>query len=85
MESFEASGAKRRRLTCQAKPAESVKVKEESSTEQEVDPQRPENGMSKMEMDDLWMQLTRQTADMENHIRRRLRQARECDGRTAKF
>ena len=23
-----------------------------------------------MEMDDLWMQLTRQTADMENHIRR---------------
>mmetsp|Transcript_68803 Transcript_68803/g.112873 ORF Transcript_68803/g.112873 Transcript_68803/m.112873 type:complete len:398 (+) Transcript_68803:54-1247(+) len=71
MESFEASGAaKRRRLTCRAMSAEGVTVKEESSAEGEVDPQRLENGMSKMDMNDLWMQLMRQTADMESHIRR---------------
>ena len=71
MESFEAScAAKRRRLTCRAMSAEGVTVKEESSAEGEVDPQRLENGMSKMDMNDLWMQLMRQTADMESHIRR---------------
>ena len=71
MESFEASGAgKRRRLTCRATPADGVKVKKERSAEHEVGPQRPENRMSKIEMNDLWMQLMRQTEDMENHIRR---------------
>ena len=71
MEPFEASGAaKRRRLTCCTMLAESVKVKKERSAEHEVGAQRPENSMSKMEMNDLWMQLMRKTEDMENHIRR---------------
>jgi len=71
MESFEASGAaKRRRLMCGAMPGDGVKVKKERSAEHEVGPQRPENRMSKIEMNDLWMQLMRQTEDMENHIRR---------------
>ena len=77
MESFEASGAaKRRRLTCRATPADGVKVKKERSAEHEVGPQRPENRMSKIDMNDLWMQLMRQTEDMENHIRR----LAGCDG-----
>ena len=67
MESFEASGAaKRRRLTL----ADGVKVKKERSAEHEVGPQRPEKGETKMETDDLWMQLKRKTEDMESHIRR---------------
>ena len=68
MESFEASGAaKRRRLTCRATPADGVKVKKERSAEHEVGPQRPEKGETKMETDDLWMQLKRKTEDMESH------------------
>ena len=59
------SGAKRRRLTL----ADGVKVKERSA-EHEVGPQRPEKGETKMETDDLWMQLKRKTEDMESHIRR---------------
>ena len=77
MESFEASpAAKRRRLTCRAMPANGVDVKKERGAEQEAGPERPEKGMSKMETDDLWMQLKRQTVDMENHIRR----LAGCDG-----
>ena len=70
MEFVEASGAaKRRRLTFLPMPADGVKVKGERSAEHEVSPQRPENGMSKMEMNDLWPQLKRKTEDMESHIR----------------
>mgnify|MGYP000447628188 CR=1 FL=1 len=69
MECFEASGAaKRRRLTCRAMPADGVEVEKERSAEQEAGPERPGKGMSKIEMDDLWMQLKRQTEDMEHHI-----------------
>jgi hypothetical protein len=67
MESFKASGAaKRRRLMCGAMPGDGVKVKNETSAEHEVGSESPEKG--KMEMDDLWLQLKRQTEDMENHI-----------------
>ena len=76
MECFEASGAaKRRRLTCRAMPADGVEVEKERSAEQEAGPERPGKGMSKIEMDDLWMQLKRQTEDMEHHIHRPAR----CD------
>ena len=76
MECFEASGAaKRRRLTCRAMPADGVEVEKERSAEQEAGPERPGKGMSKIEMDDLWMQLKRQTEDMEHHIHRLAR----CD------
>eukprot|EP00435_Cladocopium_sp_Y103_P012299 s161_g3.t1 len=61
MESFEASGAaKRRRLTCRAMPADGA--------EHEVCSKSPKKG--KMETDDLWLQLIRQTVDMEKYIRR---------------
>ena len=71
MESFEAIGAaKRRRLTCRAMPADGVKVKKERSVEHEVGPPRPEKGETNMETDDLWMQLMRQTENMESHVRR---------------
>ena len=71
MESFEASGAaKRRRLTCPAMPADGVKVKGERSVESEVGPQSPGKGQTKTETNDLWLELKRQTEDMENHIRR---------------
>jgi len=69
MESFKASGAaKRRRLMCGAMPGDGVKVKNETSAEHEVGSESPEKG--KLEMDDLWLELKRQTEDMENHIRR---------------
>jgi hypothetical protein len=44
------------------------KVRKERSAEHEVGSESPEKG--KLEMDDLWLQLKRQTEDMENHIRR---------------
>eukprot|EP00435_Cladocopium_sp_Y103_P006086 s2457_g1.t4 len=69
MESFEASGAaKRRRLTCPPMPADGVKVKEQRSAH-EVGLQKPEKGETKMETGDLWMQLRRQTEDTETQIR----------------
>ena len=68
MESFESSGAaKRRRLTCRAMPADGV-VKKERSAEHEVGSESSEEG--KMERYDLRLQLMRQIEDMENHIRR---------------
>ena len=88
MESFEASGAaKRRRLTCPAMPADGVKVKGERSVESEVGPQSPGKGQTKTETNDLWLELKRQTEDMgESHPPPgRLWQQREPDGRRAKF
>ena len=49
-------------------PADGFKVRKERSAEHEVGSESPEKG--KLEMDDLWLQLKRQTEDMENHIRR---------------
>ena len=49
-------------------PADGFKVRKERSAEHEVGSESPEQG--KLEMDDLWLQLKRQTEDMENHIRR---------------
>ena len=67
MESFEASGAAKRRRY-RAMPGNGVKAKNETRAEHEVGSESLEKG--KMEMDDLWLQLKRQTEDMENHIRR---------------
>ena len=60
--------AKRCRLTCPVMPADGFKVRKERSAEHEVGSESPEK--RKLEMDDLWLQLKRQTEDMENHIRR---------------
>ena len=68
MESFESSGAaKRRRLTYCAMPADGV-VKKERSGEHEVGSESSEEG--KMETDDLSLHSMKQTEDMKNNVRR---------------